>query len=156
MAATVSCNRSNQVFDPIRQRWVRATPEERVRQDLIRRLLAQGVSAHHILVEVALDRLPTGSVQSCRTQRRLDLLVARFSGGNFEPLLLAECKAHTPDDSALGQLLSYQSALRSRWLVLAAPGELWVVDTKHASCTTSSSLWTHELPNLSAGAAALV
>ncbi len=156
MVATVSFNPNNRIFDPIRRRWVKATPEEQVRQDLIQRLLMQGVPAHHILVEVALNRLPMGTVPSCRAQRRVDLLVAHFFRGKFLPLLLAECKAHPPKDAALGQLLAYQSALRSRWLVIASPGQLWVVDTEQTPDTPSASLWTHELPNLSAGTSALV
>jgi dipeptidase len=142
---TTASSSQNRFFDPIRKRWVQASPEEKVRQTLIHSLLQQGVSPHHILVEVDLRRLPTGSISSCRGRRRIDLLVARFTEGSFTPLLLAECKASDPSEEALEQLLAYQSAIQSRWLLLASPSGVWSLDTYGA---TPHRDWLRRIPSL--------
>ncbi|MBX3101311.1 MAG: type I restriction enzyme HsdR N-terminal domain-containing protein [Bacteroidetes bacterium] len=69
------------LWDPVRRKWVAATPEEEVRQRLIAWLLSAGVSPAHMAVERALNY--------GRQTRRFDVVV--FSARGL-PALLCECK----------------------------------------------------------------
>jgi hypothetical protein len=144
MATTALSNRAK-LYDPVRRRWVASTPEEQVRQALLSLLLESGIPPHHLLVEVALERLPCRSAISCAALRRCDLLCARFCDGVFTPYLLVECKAHSASEKDLDQLLAYQSAIQSRWLALATPQALWVYDTQSAA----DQGWSNQLPSFS-------
>lgn len=78
------------LFDPIRQKEVPATPEERVRQATIRFLMDEvKVPQNLIAVEFALSTVEP------KTDDRVDLLVQDFkvSGNLKRPWLLVECKA---------------------------------------------------------------
>lgn len=78
------------LFDPIRQKEVPATPEERVRQATIRFLIDEvKVPQNLIAVEFALSAVEP------KTDDRVDLLVQDFkvSGNLKRPWLLVECKA---------------------------------------------------------------
>ncbi len=78
------------LFDPIRQKEVPDTPEERVRQATIRFLIDEvKVPQNLIAVEFALSTVEP------KTDDRVDLLVQDFkvSGDLKRPWLLVECKA---------------------------------------------------------------
>ena len=98
-----------QVLDPVRRRWVALTPEEDVRQRLLRDLIALGYPPGLLAVEKAL--LYTG-----RTWRA-DVVAY---GRDGRALVLAECKAPTvrlgPD--TLDQLARYNVVLGAGLLVL--------------------------------------
>ena len=134
---SLNSGRAN-LFDPIRRREVRATPEERVRQHLIRALLARGVPASAILVEVSLRRLFPEILGGAR----LDLAVALPTFGGWDVRLLAECKAHAIGMPALAQLQAYQSHLKSRWYLLASSQEVWSWNT-----TSAEPIWVQDIPN---------
>lgn len=97
------------VLDPVRQRWVRRTPEEWVRQHLLRYLLELGYPRGLLAVEKAL----AFAGQTWRAD-----VVAYGRAG--EALLLAECKA---PGVAIGvgtfdQLARYNAALGARVLLV--------------------------------------
>lgn len=96
------------VLDPVRRRWVRLTPEEGVRQRLLRHLLALGYPAGLLAVERAFTHLG-------RTWRADALAYDRLK----TPLLLAECKAPDVrlDQAVLDQLARYNVVVRARVLV---------------------------------------
>ncbi|MEG1665165.1 MAG: type I restriction enzyme HsdR N-terminal domain-containing protein [Mucinivorans sp.] len=71
----------NQVWDPLRGRWLTLTPEEQVRQNFIEFLIAQGINPHHIAQE---QTLQIGSIT-----RRADIVV--YSGARA--VMIVECKA---------------------------------------------------------------
>ncbi|MBE2185409.1 MAG: type I restriction enzyme HsdR N-terminal domain-containing protein [Rhodothermales bacterium] len=72
-----------EVFDPVRRRWVRCTPEEWVRQHLIRFLADhRGYPLELMAVEKA---FPYHGLM-----RRADLVAY---GSGLKPLVIAECKA---------------------------------------------------------------
>lgn len=72
-----------EVFDPVRRRWMRCTPEEWVRQHLIRFLAEhRGYALEWMAVEKA---FPYHGLM-----RRADLVAY---GGGVQPLVIAECKA---------------------------------------------------------------
>jgi len=103
------------VFDPIRQIEVVATPEERVRQNLIQQMLNLEYPPGLIAIEKALEGLP---------ERRLDLLVYQKIDDQLRPLLLVECKAHALTQKAFDQLIGYNHHIRAPYLLLANQHEL--------------------------------
>ncbi len=75
------------VFDPVRKRDVAATPEEAVRQAVLRYLLdVLRVPPNLIGVEFSLASLEPGNL------RRADIVVWRPGAGQLAPWLLVECK----------------------------------------------------------------
>lgn len=86
-------------FDPIRRRSVPATPEEAVRQAVLRYLMETlGVPPRLIGVEFSLATLDPGNL------RRMDIAVWKPGPGQLVPWLLVECKApgvKLDDDVAL-------------------------------------------------------
>ncbi len=72
-----------EVFDPIRKKWLRLTPEERVRQQFVLFLLSvKNIPASHIAVEKAI------TVNGLK--RRYDVVVFDAAG---KPWMVVECKA---------------------------------------------------------------
>ncbi len=104
------------VFDPIRKREVAATPEEGVRQALIRYLLnVLGVPANLIGVEFSLAALEPGNL------RRIDLVVWRPGQGQLVPWLLAECKEPRVriDDEVAWQAAGYLKRVPCAYVMLS-------------------------------------
>ena len=96
------------VLDPVRRRWVRLTPEERVRQLLLRLLADLGYPPALTAVEKGFDYL--GAVW------RADAVVHDRQG---RPVLLAECKAPgVPlSQATFDQLARYNVVVRARALL---------------------------------------
>ncbi|MEM8599243.1 MAG: type I restriction enzyme HsdR N-terminal domain-containing protein [Bacteroidota bacterium] len=98
------------VLDPVRQRWVRLTPEEWVRQHLVGYLLGPLGYPRGLL---AIER----EVRYLEAAHRADVLAV---GRDHQPLLLAECKAASVpiDQNAFDQAARYNSVVRARYLVV--------------------------------------
>lgn len=108
---------TTQVFDPIRRAWFILTPEEHVRQLLLRHLLED---LNYPQALIAVERKLEGPVA-----RRFDLVV--YNRQTHLPWLLAECKApEVPvTEATLHQLLAYQKPLGARyWLLTNGPTTL--------------------------------
>lgn len=73
----------NQLFDIIRRKWVVATPEEWVRQNMIHFLIQQ------IKVPTSLIAVEK-TIQYEGLKKRFDILIYN---SRFEPLVIVECKA---------------------------------------------------------------
>ena len=104
------------VFDPIRKRDVAATPEEGVRQALIRYLLeVLRVPANLIGVEFSLASLEPGNL------RRADLVVWRPGQGQLAPWLLVECKEPRAriDDEVAWQAAGYLKRIPCAYVMLS-------------------------------------
>jgi hypothetical protein len=99
-------SKGEQIFDPIRKKWILITPEEWVRQHLIAWMLEHGYPAGRIAVEKGF------SVNGQR--KRFDLVLYN---DDFHPLLLAECKqpGNLAPAELLQQIISYQLQLRCRF-----------------------------------------
>mgnify|MGYP001769885250 CR=1 len=100
-----------QVFDPVRKKYVALTPEEWVRQHLIRYLLEdRGVPLHMMAVERGLKL--NGLAQ------RFDLVIFGPSGN---PLLIAECKAATValTQEVFYQIARYNLALKVQYFLIS-------------------------------------
>lgn len=99
------------VYDPIRQRFVTATPEELVRQELLRRMIhLLGYPKGLIAVEKEFASLG----------RRADLVCYQK---HFSPLLVVECKRGECTADAREQVLGYNSALGAPFVCIAGQKE---------------------------------
>ena len=99
-----------QVYDPIRKRYVALTPEEQVRQHTLKLLVEQ-------------VQVPTGliaveySIKVNNLDKRCDIVVFDKTGS---PLIIVECKAaHVKiSEKTLDQAVRYHSALKPRYIIL--------------------------------------
>ena len=103
-------NNKEQIYCEWRHRWVRLTPEEWVRQQLLHRLVEQlDFPASRIAVEQAIT---VGEVH-----KRCDAVVYDQA---MQPLVLIECKAETVPltQKTLDQALTYNRQLNVPYLIL--------------------------------------
>lgn len=103
-------NDFDEIFDPVRKRWVFLTPEEWVRQNFIAFLQVNcGIPLSMIGVE---KKLKVGELS-----RRFDIVVFANSG---LPWLLVECKAMdiTLGPRTISQVLSYVSSLACPYFLI--------------------------------------
>lgn len=97
------------IFDTFRKQWVRLTPEEWVRQNILEYLVqVKQYPASLIAVE---KEIMVGELR-----KRFDILVYR----NDLPWMMIECKEmNVPiDESVLRQILTYNSRLKVNFLVI--------------------------------------
>jgi type I restriction and modification enzyme subunit R-like protein len=107
---------SGTVFDPVRKRHVAATPEEGVRQAVLRYLMdVLKVPANLIGVEFSLASLEPGNL------RRADIVVWRPGTGQLSPWLLVECKEPRVriDDAVAFQAGDYLKRIPCRFVMLS-------------------------------------
>ena len=98
------------IFDPVRKKYVALTPEEWVRQHVIKYLvLEKKVPLSLIRVEV--------EIRLYKTRKRFDLAVYDRNG---QPLLVVECKAPAVlvTQEVLDQVMRYNLAMKVRFLML--------------------------------------
>jgi hypothetical protein len=103
-------NGKEQIFCAWRHRWVRLTPEEWVRQQLLHRMVEQlGFPASLIAVETAIE---VGEVK-----KRCDAVVFDHA---MQPLVLIECKADTVPltQKTLDQAITYNRKLNVPHVIL--------------------------------------
>ena len=116
-----------QIFCDFRRRWVRLTPEEWVRQQLLHRLVERhGFPASLIAVEVPF-RLPSLQGGDGGRLFRADAVVYANlpslqgeDGGRLFPLMIIECKAETVplSQKTLDQAVAYNRKLNVPYLLL--------------------------------------
>ena len=96
------------IFDPIRKKYVALTPEEWVRQHIIKQLIKNGFPAGRISIERTLPK----------TKKRYDIVFYNSAG---QPSLLVECKAPSIqlDKKILEQVSSYIQYLDSSMILLS-------------------------------------
>lgn len=98
------------IFDPIRKKYVKLTPEEWVRQHFVQFLIQErGVPRSLVAIEMAFTYQGMA--------RRADIVVHDRTA---RPLLMAECKA--PDieitQAAFDQVARYNKVVQARYLVV--------------------------------------
>lgn len=110
------------VFDEVRRLWVKATPEEQVRQLWLRRMVgALGFPRELIVVEKAIQELP--HLQSKDVpERRLDILCYGKDKDLF-PLLLIECKKESLSEGAINQVMGYNHFVRAHFAAVVSRDE---------------------------------
>ena len=126
-------NNKEQIFCDWRHRWVRLTPEEWVRQQLLHRLVEQfGYPASLIAVEVA---IAVGDAK-----KRCDAIVYTTA---MQPLMLIECKAETVPltQKTLDQAVIYNRRLNVPYLLLHnGPQTIFVTIEPNGTNTISQRL----------------
>lgn len=109
------CEGRQEVFDPVRRRWVALTPEEWVRQHTILRLHAAGYPLEVMQVE--------GAIALNGMTRRCDIVVHSAEG---RPQIIVECKR--PDvpltQKVCDQACRYNTALQVPLLILTNGNQL--------------------------------
>jgi hypothetical protein len=106
------------IFDELRRKSVKAFPEEKVRQALVRWMVeALGVPPRLIAVEYPL------SVLNRSSRKRADVTVwktASEAKGGVSPWLLAECKAPTVrlTDAVADQIRGYAGEIRAEYVLV--------------------------------------
>ena len=106
----------DQVFDPIRKKFVKLTPEEGVRQHVIRTLTGcYGYPETHLAVEYGF--------KYNKRQYRADVVVFNRA---LKPMLLVECKAPSVNLTmdVIDQVVRYNYVLDVPW-ILITNGELF-------------------------------
>lgn len=100
--------RSKLLLDPVRKKYIKVTPEELVRQSLLKYLVAEkSYSLSRMQVERAVGK----------GNERFDLMIYDRNG---EPDMLIECKAPDIelDQVAMNQLARYSSKYKLNYIVL--------------------------------------
>lgn len=122
-----------QVYDPFRKAWVRATPEELVRQRWLQRMVAQlGYPRELLVVEKQIRELPH-LTSSELPDRRVDILCyGKGIDSSLFPLLLIECKADPLSEDAVNQVIGYNHHVQSPFaaLVNGEEARFWSFDEK--------------------------
>jgi type I site-specific restriction endonuclease len=113
-------NGKEQIFCEWRHRWVRLTPEEWVRQQLLHKLVEQlDYPASRIAVEQAIT---VGAAK-----KRCDAVVY---DPTMQPLMLIECKAETVPltQKTLDQAITYNRKLNVPYLLLCNGAQTICID----------------------------
>lgn len=116
---------SKQLFDIVRKKWVEATPEELIRQNLITMMTGElGYPLPLLAVERELNQLP--HLQQIERKgipkRRADIIVFAKNihpQHALFPLLMIECKAVPLTPKWAQQVVGYNSTVQAPFLALA-------------------------------------
>ena len=110
-----------QIFCEWRHRWVRLTPEEWIRQQLLHRLVEQlDFPTSRIAVEVPFE------MSNARKRYRADAVVYN---NTMHPLLIIECKAESVPltQKTLDQAINYNRKLNVPYLLLYNGAQSYLV-----------------------------
>jgi len=136
-----------QVYDPVRCKWIMASPEEIVRQTWIHHMIYDlQFPKGSLIVERELLSLPYLQIDFPHApSRRVDILSLNTShsaeaGRLFQPLLLIECKCRSLNHLAFDQLLSYNTFIQAPFVALVNQKQIRLF-----CCSTSCE--THVLPS---------
>jgi predicted type IV restriction endonuclease len=102
--------KSEMIFDPIRKKYVKLTPEEWVRQNFIQYLIQQGKYSPGLIgVEILFH--------FNKLKRRLDILIHDRTG---QPVMIVECKAPevTVDDKVFDQIVCYNMEFKVPYIIV--------------------------------------
>jgi hypothetical protein len=98
------------IFDPLRRRFVKLTPEEWVRQNFAQYLINEGKYPLGLIGMEILFKLN-------KLKKRTDILVHDRSG---KPVMIVECKTHEfdLDDNAYEQIVNYNMKYHVPYLIV--------------------------------------
>ena len=117
------------IYDEIRKKWITATPEELVRQSLLKKMMGElSFPRELIAVEKSLKEMPHLSHYHSLAlpSRRMDIVC--FGKGihpkfSLYPLLVIECKEDQKEaKSAMDQVMGYNHYLQAYFVAVAHPG----------------------------------
>ncbi len=114
--------KSERIYCLIRRQWIFASPEEKIRQSLIRCMVDDlGFPLQLLAIEKSLKQLPHLIHTPHLPKRRLDLLC--FAPSNerktLYPMLLVECKAIKLSPKAIYQVIGYNHYVGAQYILLA-------------------------------------
>lgn len=127
MEITVSSNLNRQVFCPIRKLWVKATPEEIVRQNLLQQMIeALDYPFSYIAVEKELSQMPHVSTKEIPLRRADILCYGKDIHPHYSlyPLLLVECKAVKLTPKFINQVTGYNHFIQAYFVAVANQHEV--------------------------------
>lgn len=135
-----------ELFDEVRQMWVVAHPEERVRQSLLKELIhVLKFPKELIAVEKSLKELPY--LAHLAPDRRADVVVFRKSPHSdtlLSPVLLIECKAQGCTRTAWDQLVGYNHFVKAPYLALVGHNQMVIADYSGSTPRFLSSFPSYE------------
>jgi len=119
-----------QIWDEVRKKWVKLTPEEWVRQNVIQYLL-QTLQYPSALLAVEKE------IKLGELKKRCDIVVYK----DKFPWLIVECKALNVqiNQSVLQQILQYNMTLKVPFIAITNGNATWIADT-------NSGTWLHAFP----------
>jgi hypothetical protein len=114
----------SKVYDEVRRCFVRATPEEIVRQRWLKAMIDQLEYPRELLVvEKMLQELP--HLRGTEVpERRVDILCYGKAGDGLFPLLLIECKDEALTEKAINQVLGYNYHVKARFAGVVSRDEV--------------------------------
>ena len=117
------------LYDPIRKSWVKATPEELVRQNWLNEMIRKGYPKELIAIERELASLPHLSHLKRLPRRRIDILCFAkeiHPQYPFYPLLIIECKEDKITEKGVNQLIGYNAFVKSYYVGIAGQSDIRV------------------------------
>ena len=126
MGITVSSSQNEEkIYDEFRGLWVTATPEERIRQSLLKKMVgALSYPKGLLTVEASLSRVCNKQIISVSKipTRRLDIICFAKRKNSLVPLLIIECKEDASlVEAAWQQVLGYNHFVQAPFLAVAYP-----------------------------------
>lgn len=138
-----SSSPNKRIFDEVRGCWVKATPEEQVRQRWLQLMVHQlGYPKELLVVEKKIKELPHLNPATV-PNRRIDILCyGKGIHPNFPlyPLLLIECKDELLTQSAIDQVIGYNYHVKACFTGAVSMDEVQLgyfdrVKNKHVFCS---------------------
>ncbi len=119
----------DRIFCLVRRGWVKATPEERVRQQLLSYMIhQQAYPFSSLAVEKTLSHLPHLSRAQPIPNRRADIICfadcVNSLTSTLYPLLLIECKAIKLSNKVLNQVISYNYFVQAHFVMVVNETEI--------------------------------
>ncbi len=119
-----------QVYDRVRKEWVKATPEELIRQGILNQMIDElGYPSALISVEKEIHQLPhLANKREKPPLRRADIIAfAKDLHPNFElyPLLMIECKAVRLSEKAIQQVMGYNHYVQAFYVTVSNGKQIW-------------------------------
>ena len=107
------------LWDPVRQKHVAATPEERVRQKWLKAMIdSLGYPKGLLSVEKSIK-----SIASINSSRRVDILCFTPATDGLKPLLIVECKAQDEGVTPETQVMGYNFSVEAPFLAVVHGNE---------------------------------
>ncbi|MDB6081246.1 MAG: hypothetical protein JWO53_518, partial [Chlamydiia bacterium] len=123
MGIMASLNQNSTLFCLSRKKWIQATPEEYIRQGLLKMLREEwGYPSSLIMVEKEISQLPIRSQLTKIPKRRLDIVCyGQDEKKGLFPLLLLECKESVSaiTQASIRQILGYNYYIGATFIGIA-------------------------------------
>lgn len=123
------------IFDPLRKKWIRLTPEEWVRQNFLQYLI-QVMEYPTALIAIEKE------IQIGELKKRFDILVFK----DDRPWLLIECKEmNVPiNETVMEQLLRYQITVQADYLIITNGNETRGIGKENDQFTTLNAIPSYQ------------